>query len=268
MIWQETAGSWYLLPAEPVGIVHFLGGAFVGTAPQLTYKWLLEQIAEAGFAIITTPFVNGFDHLAIARQVLNRFENIVERLQVSQRLGYLPIYGVGHSMGCKIHLLINSLFNVQRAGNVLMSYNNFPVKRSIPLLDQLDSVPFFDQFDFNVNEAIDNFEFTPTPDETNEIIKTSYQTRRNLLIKFENDTIDQTNDLSPILLERFPNMVVSRKISGNHLTPLGQEIDWQVGDGFAPLEAFGKWMKQEFTNDLVVLKKEVCRWLNPAGVTL
>lgn len=268
MIWQETAGSWYLLPAEPVGIVHFLGGAFVGTAPQLTYKWLLEQIAEAGFAIITTPFVNGFDHLAIARQVLNRFENIVERLQASQRLGYLPVYGVGHSMGCKIHLLINSLFNVQRAGNVLISYNNFPVKRSIPLLDQLDAVPFLDQFDFNVNEAIDNFEFIPTPNETNDIIKTSYQTRRNLLIKFENDTIDQTTDLSPILLERFPNMVVSRKLSGNHLTPLGQEINWQVGEGFAPLEAFGQWMKQEFSQDLVVLKKEVCRWLNPTGVTV
>ncbi|AFY37959.1 protein of unknown function DUF1350 [[Leptolyngbya] sp. PCC 7376] len=266
MIWQESAGSWYLIPAQPVGVVHFLGGAFVGTAPQLTYKWLLERLADSGFAVITTPFVNGFDHLAIARQVLNRFENILDRLQNAQTIGFLPVYGVGHSMGCKIHLLINSLFNVQRAGNVLISYNNFPVKRSIPLLDQMDSIPFLDQFD--LNNSIDNFEFTPSPAETNEIIQSSYQTRRNLLIQFENDTIDQTAELSPILLERFPNMVVSRKIPGNHLTPLGQEIDWQVGEGFAPLEALGKWMKQELSKDLVVLKAEVCRWLNPTGAVI
>ena len=257
MIWQESAGSWYLIPLEPVGVVHFLGGAFVGTAPQLTYKWLLEQIAEAGFAVITTPFVNGFDHLAIARQVLNRFENILERLQNTQKLAYLPVYGVGHSMGSKLHLLINSLFNVQRAGNILISYNNFPVKRSIPFLDQVDSVPFLEQFD--LNRSIDNFEFTPSPTETNDIIKTSYQTRRNLLIQFTNDTLDQTAELSPILLERFPNMVVSRQLPGNHLTPLGQEIDWQVGDGFAPIEALGKWVKDEFSKDLKGLKVEVCR---------
>ncbi|MGB2926688.1 MAG: DUF1350 family protein [Limnothrix sp.] len=251
MIWQGSAGSWYLIPVQPIGIVHFLGGAFVGTAPQLTYKWLLEQLAEAGYAVITTPFVNSFDHLAIARQVLNRFENILERLQNSQQLAYLPVYGVGHSMGCKIHLLINSLFNVKRAGNILMSYNNFPVKRSIP---------FFEQFD--PNNTID-FEFAPSPAETNEIITTSYQTRRNLLIQFENDTIDQTTELAPILLARFPNMIVSRKIAGNHLTPLGQDIDWQMGEGFSPLDAIGQWVKQGFSKDLQTLKNEICFWLNP-----
>lgn len=262
MIWQGSAGSWYLIPVQPVGIVHFLGGAFVGTAPQLTYKWLLEQLADAGYAVITTPFVNTFDHLAIARQVLNRFENILERLQNARQLPYLPVYGVGHSMGCKIHLLINSLFNVKRAGNILMSYNNFPVKRSVPFLDQVDSIPFLEKLD--LNRSIDNFEFTPSPAETNEIITTSYQTRRNLLIQFENDTIDQTSDLSPILLDRFPNMVVSRKIAGNHLTPLGQDIDWQMGEGFSPLDAIGQWVKQGFSKDLQTLKNEICFWLNPA----
>lgn len=254
MIWQESGGSWILIPVQPVGVIHFLGGAFVGTAPQLTYKWLLEQLAAEGYAIITTPFVNGFDHLAIARQVLNRFENILERLQNSNQLGYryLPIYGVGHSMGCKIHLLIGSLFNVQRAGNVLMSYNNFPVKKSIP---------FFEQFD---PDNTINFEFTPSPLETNEIIQTSYQIRRNLLIQFNNDTIDQTPDLTPILIERFPDMVATLNLTGNHLTPLGQDLDWQFTEGFSPLDTFGQWLKQGLSKDLKGLKTEICRWLNPA----
>jgi hypothetical protein len=40
--------------------------------------------------------------------------------------GNLPIYGLGHSMGCKVHLLINSLWQVERAGNIYMSFNNYP----------------------------------------------------------------------------------------------------------------------------------------------
>lgn len=155
-------------------------------------------------------------------------------------------------MGCKIHLLIGSLFNVQRAGNVLMSYNNFPVKKSIP---------FFEQFD---PDNTINFEFTPSPLETNEIIQTSYQIRRNLLIQFNNDTIDQTPDLTPILIERFPNMVATLNLTGNHLTPLGQDLDWQFTEGFSPLDTFGQWLKQGLSKDLKGLKTEICRWLNPA----
>ncbi len=253
MIWQEFSGSWVLVPVQPVGVVHFLGGAFVGTAPHLTYRWLLEQLAAEDYAVITTPFVNGFDHLAIARQVLNRFENILERLQNSNQLGqrYLPVYGVGHSMGCKLHLLIGSLFNVERSGNILVSYNNFPVRRSIPLFEQFDP-----------NNTI-NLEFTPSPDETTTIIQQSYQVRRNLLIQFRNDTIDQTAELQPILKQRFPNMVASLHLSGNHLTPLGQDIDWQVGEMFTPFDAVGQWLKQGLSKDLRQLRGEICRWLKP-----
>lgn len=38
----------------------------------------------------------------------------------------LPVYGVGHSLGALIHLLISSRYAVQRAGNVFMSFNNKP----------------------------------------------------------------------------------------------------------------------------------------------
>ncbi|MGK7882730.1 MAG: DUF1350 family protein, partial [Crocosphaera sp.] len=121
MEWLEISGSSVLVPRYPIAIIHFLGGAFVGTAPNFTYRWLLEELAKEGYAIIATPFVNTFDHLAIARNVLNRFEGILDRLQTNNSLGqgYLPIYGIGHSMGCKLHLLIGSLFSVERAGNVL-----------------------------------------------------------------------------------------------------------------------------------------------------
>src|SRR4028119_1923299 len=138
MDWQEVSGSWVLIPQNPKGIVHFLGGAFVATAPQVTYRWLLEQLGHQGYVVIATPFVNTLDHTAIARDVLNRFETTLDRLQATAilRKRYLPIYGVGHSMGCKLHLLIGSLFSVERAGNILISFNNYAARDAIPLVDQ------------------------------------------------------------------------------------------------------------------------------------
>lgn len=253
MNWQEISDSWILIPRHPIGIIHFLGGAFVGTAPNLTYRWLLENLAKAGYGIIATPFVNTLDHQAIARSVLNRFESILERLEKNQCINttYLPIYGVGHSLGCKLHLLIGSLYEVERAGNVLISFNNFPISRAIPLIEPL-----------KIDTTL-NLEFTPSPAETTQIIAESYEVRRNLLIKFNNDDIDQTINLNPILQSRFPEMISLLNLPGNHLTPLGQEIEWQMGEVFSPLDALGQWLKQGLSQDLNRLKQEILRWLNP-----
>lgn len=271
--WQEVSGSWVLIPPQPIALIHFLGGAFVGTAPHITYRWLLEQLAQQGYGIVATAFLNTLDHQAIARTVLNRLENIVERLQNRGLLtsGYLPVYGLGHSLGCKIHLLIGSFYDVERAGNILISFNNYPVKQAIPLAEQLA------QFDLQglvntVKEQLEvksdinvdlNWEFTPTPEETNRLIAEHYTVRRNLLIKFRNDTLDQTLTLHPILGDRFQEMVVLRLLSGNHLTPLGQDLQWQAGQVFTPLDAIGQWLKSSLSQDLQTLHQEILRWLNP-----
>ncbi|MDJ0843826.1 DUF1350 family protein [Crocosphaera sp.] len=256
MEWQEISGSSVLVPRHPIAIIHFLGGAFVGTAPNFTYRWLLEELAKEGYAIIATPFVNTFDHLAIARSVLNRFESILDRLKTNTSLGqgYLPIYGIGHSMGCKLHLLIGSLFSVERAGNVLISFNNYPVKKAIPFLEQIDIENYL------------SLEFSPSPDETKIIVEKDYQIRRNLLIKFTNDNIDETMILSPILDDKYPNLLALQSLSGNHLTPLSQEIKWEMGEVFTPLDAVGQWVKQAFSRDLYRLKDEILRWLNPGRI--
>ncbi len=253
MDWQEVSGSWVLIPKNPQGIVHFLGGAFVATAPHVTYRWLLEQLAGKGYAVVATPFVNTLDHKAIARDVLNRFETTLNRLQNTTAFTkrYLPIYGVGHSLGCKVHLLIGSLFSVERAGNILISFNNYPAKRAIPFVEQL-----------NINPAFD-IEFTPSPRETSDLIAKSYEVRRNLLIKFNNDDIDQTLSLSEVLQQRFPNMVAIQTLPGNHTTPLGQDVSWKAGQSFTPFDAIGQWMKQEVYRDLNQLNREICRWLDP-----
>ena len=257
MEWQEISGSWVYLPdCELLGIVHFLGGAFVATAPQLSYRSFLEQISQAGFAIIATPFLNTLDHLAIAREVLNRLETVIDRLQKTNKLGkrYLPIYGIGHSMGCKLHLLIGSLYEVERAGNILISFNNYPASRAIPFMEQ-----------FNIAPAID-VEFVPSPTETERLIAQHYKIRRNLLIKFTQDEIDQTVQLNPVLQQRFPKLIALINLPGNHLTPLGQELKWQTGQVFTPLDALGQWFNRSLSGDLYRLQTEITAWLNPMSV--
>ena len=250
MDWQEISGNWVLIPRNPVGIVHFLGGAFVATAPHLTYRWLLEQLAAKGYVAIATPFINTLDHTAIAKSVLYGFERTLERIQerpeIRQR--YLPIYGLGHSMGCKIHLLIGSLYSVERAGNVLISFNNYAAQDAIPLLEQFNA--------FAV-------EFTPSPLETNNLVQQRYTVRRNLLIKFANDNLDQSAALTQLLQNRFPNMITNQTLPGTHTTPLGQDVKWQTGGSFTPFDALGQWFKQEAYRDLNQLKSAILMWLNP-----
>jgi predicted alpha/beta hydrolase family esterase len=259
MDWKELSGNWVLMPDRPVAIIHFLGGAFVATAPQVTYRRLLERLALQGYGIVATPFVNTFDHQAIAQTVFRNFNRALETLyETTLRKRSLPVYGVGHSMGCKLHLLIGSLFSTERAGNVLISFNNFAARDAIPLMGQVSSAVLQFSQDFSL-------EFTPSPQETDQIIAQNYQVRRNLLVRFTNDTLDQTTRLTEILQNRFPGMVVAQTLSGSHLTPLGGEISWKVGDVFTPVDAIAQWMRQEIYRELHHLERTMLQWLNPFG---
>lgn len=251
MEWQENSGNWVLIPSRPKAIIHFLGGAFVATAPHITYRWLLEILANQGYGVIATPFINTLDHVAIAENVLSSFEDCLNHLYTSRILSKksLPIYGIGHSMGCKLHLLIGSLFSIARAGNILISFNNFAASDAIPLVQQISSVV--------------KVEFTPSPKITNSIIQKHYQIRRNLLIKFNDDNIDQTIVLRNLLRLRFPSMVTVKRLNGNHLTPLGQDLTWSVGQVYTPVDALGQWLKQQIYRDFNQLKHEILLWLNP-----
>jgi hypothetical protein len=272
MEWQEIYGNWVLVPPRPIAIIHFLGGAFVATAPQVTYRALLEALAAQGYAIVATPFVNTLDHTTIAQRVMRMSNLALDYLTRDVLRQYsLPIYGVGHSMGCKLHLLIGSLFPQERAGNILISFNNYPARRSIPLVEQFTQFSKFtsdlaSQFNSPLPPqfaAAFDVEFTPSPEETNRLILENYQVPRNLLVKFTNDDIDQTRSLHGVLFDRFPELTSVEILKGNHLTPLGQDVNWQAGKEFTPFDAIGQFFKQEFYRDLNQLRQTMLRWLNP-----
>jgi hypothetical protein len=259
MEWREISGNWLWVPPQPTAIIHFLGGAFVAAAPYLTYKLLLEALGRRGYLIVATPFLNTFDHRAIAHEALITFDQALYYLERRVTLKRLPIYGLGHSMGCKVHLLINSLYEVERAGNIFMAFNNYSARRSVPFLEQMMT--------FSPTLAAFNMEFTPSPEETLALIEQNYPVERNLLIKFRRDEIDQTRPLHEVLSYKFPSLTSVQILPGTHTTPMAQDFPWQAGTSFSPVDALGQFVKQELTRDLRRLEDIMLLWLNPIAAT-
>ena len=134
----DGAGTMLLRPpadVPPRAVLHFLGGAFVGAAPHITYRYLLEALAREGFLVVSTPYRLEFDYLELTDKVLARFERAARPL--AQQYGALPVIGVGHSCGALLHVLITCLFpDTPRAANALISFNNKPAGEAIPMFEE------------------------------------------------------------------------------------------------------------------------------------
>ncbi len=249
MEWQQVENNFVLAPTQPKGVIHFLGGAFFAAAPQISYSRILETLAQSGFIIVATPFVsNTFDH----RQIAIDTHKSLKRARSKLFLDYFPLFGMGHSMGCKIHLLINSLYPAERAGNIFIAYNNSGAKESIPLFKELSStIP---------EMAI--MEFAPSPIETMELINRNYEIANNLLIKFVDDDIDEIAVLASQLRRKFNEKVSVKTLSGSHLTSMGIDLKWQAGESFTPIDAVFQWIRQGIHRDNSQLEQALLTWLN------
>lgn len=148
--WEEMHGNYILKPPndqQPRALIHFLGGAIVGAAPDVSYRYILEQLAHRGFVIVATPYTLSFDHVATCDDIIGRFERIAGSL--ARQYGAVPVVGVGHSCGALLQLLITTLFpDTPRAANVLLSYNNKSVKEAVPFFDEFFA-PLFASLAYN-----------------------------------------------------------------------------------------------------------------------
>ncbi|KAL9413866.1 hypothetical protein AB3S75_042370 [Citrus x aurantiifolia] len=268
--WSEVEGAWVLKPrsSKPWSVVHFIGGIFVGAAPQLTYRLFLERLSEKGIMVIATPYASGFDYFYIADEVQLKADRCLRFLQ--ETVQDLPTFGIGHSLGSVIHLLIGSRYAVPRTGNILMAFNNreasvaiplfspvfVPMAQSIgPLLSQIASSPTVRLGAEMTLKQLENLsppimkqvlplveqlpplymdlvkgreEFTPKPEETQRLITSYYGISRNLLIKFKDDSIDETSTLAQVLssdsaISSMLDMSI-RMLPGDHGLPLQQAL--------------------------------------------
>lgn len=115
--WEEIEGSWVVRPAAGVpleAVIHFTGGAFVGAVPQWAYRPFLEALAARGMVVIATPYATTFDHLRIADEAQFKYDCALRRL--GPAVSGLPAFGIGHSLGSVVQMLISSRYAVQRNG--------------------------------------------------------------------------------------------------------------------------------------------------------
>ena len=138
--WEEIHGNWILRPPTsdepPRALLHFLGGALVGASPHVTYRYMLERLAQKGYLVVATPFQLSFDHLETCDDIITRFELMAPT--IAREYGALPVVGMGHSLGSLLQLLISCLFpDTPRAANALMSFNNKPVTDAVPFFEEV-----------------------------------------------------------------------------------------------------------------------------------
>ncbi len=197
MGWQQLGELWVYRPMEPKALIQFIGGSGLGATPQLSYRRLLEALAEQGWLIHCWPFVPNFDHQYLAVNAWRSFR------AEQQNLACLRL---GHSMGCKLHLLAPDQGRGCKA-QAHMSFNNFSAGRSIPFFNEL------------APRLGITSEFSPGPDETMQIISDIKAPKDQLIIKFKSDELDQSNLLLKCLNKNPSSNVKQLELSGDHLTP-------------------------------------------------
>ncbi|MEN9204077.1 MAG: DUF1350 family protein [Thermostichus sp. DG02_3_bins_51] len=262
LTWQTDGQTWFLLPSQPRAVIHFLGGAFVGAAPQLFYSRLLEELARIGLAIIATPYNTDIDHAQLALTAVQSLQSGLRR----KALGHLPLFGLGHSLGCKLQILaclMDPSGGIQRQGNILLAYSNASLNQALPLLQLLSQAwpqqqltEFWRMWMGSSSPPVNMWmEFDPSPVETNRLVEEEYSVRNNLLLEFRQDDIDDIPLLYQQLHRRFPNHTEWHPLEGDHLTPLGLRYPFQPGVEFSPLDALGQLVYQTwFTHNQAMIR--------------
>ena len=197
--WRQRGDIWELEPAAlERGTLEFIGGSYLAASPQLSYRRLLEALAGLGWRVRAWSYVPGFDHQDQANLAWRRFRQL--------RGANGAVLRLGHSLGCKLHLLAPDGGRGSSA-LVALSFNNFSAERSIHLLAELGQ-----QFNFRS-------EFSPSPEQTLKQVALTYRQPRNLLVRFNRDQIDQSKRLLGVLQARPDDASELQELPGDHLAP-------------------------------------------------
>mmetsp|Transcript_33506 Transcript_33506/g.85627 ORF Transcript_33506/g.85627 Transcript_33506/m.85627 type:complete len:393 (+) Transcript_33506:268-1446(+) len=245
--WLEVEGAYVRLPAgTPQGVVHFVGGALLGTYPQVAYDELLKRVCDYGsLVVIATPYDLDINHTEIAQKCRQRFSRAFQAVQRSY-IGpspSLPLFGIGHSLGSKLQALIacDESNDNKPSGQIFVSFNNFSATDSADLVDsicqellartpEVATNPQMQMFFMGLPRLVrlaagaansSGIDFVPSPAETCEMVRSRYDVPRTRVVKFAEDKIDQSAVLEQLVGAPCNGGTVSRAdLDGNHLSPV------------------------------------------------
>lgn len=135
---------------KPRALIHFIGGAFIGAVPEVTYSLFIELLTRQDFLVIATPYNVTFEHVVAAETVHRKFQNCREALVNGgfslgglnpEDVARLPVFSIGHSNGALLQLLIGCIIQegLPKA-NAVIAFNNKPAADAVPYFEQLGPV--------------------------------------------------------------------------------------------------------------------------------
>ncbi len=191
-------------PSNPRKIIEFIGGSYLASKPDLTYRRFIESLINKNYAVHAYKYTPQFDHQELSIKAWKDLKKCKQSL--SKRIGKtIPSIRIGHSLGCKLHLISpDGGRNCEKF--ISISFNNFSASRSIPFLKKISQKLEF------------NSEFSPSPERTFGIIEKTYNQKNNFLIKFKSDELDQTDKLLSRLKARKEDSSKGIVLNGNHTT--------------------------------------------------
>jgi len=159
----------------------------------------------------------------------------------------MPLFGLGHSLGAKLQTLLAAGGDLRYAAQVFVAFNNASATDSVRLLEKFARALLAERgssggganaamFDTLLRAmpavgaaaeraaAAAGLEFTPAPAETLSRVRERFATPRALLVRFENDELDQNTELLFAMQKRSEGSgsprVTAVLRAGNHLTPV------------------------------------------------
>jgi len=219
---ETTAGGSYLLEpttSEAKGVVHFLGGAFVGAGSQLTYRYLLERFADAGYVVVATPFRLSFEYLSVCEKIEASYDAALEEA-AARGYGDLDCIAVGHSCGALLHALIATRRPAERKRLALLSYNNQPAKAAIPGFDDFVK-PLASEF------ADSQLPTTPLVRQGIAAFREQAESALDVVTDFENNPFSALRAAAPAALRELVDPLVAE---GATVARQGLELADQVPD--------------------------------------
>ncbi|WP_059002052.1 DUF1350 family protein [Leptolyngbya sp. NIES-2104] len=284
MTFKPLCHSWVALHPEPKGIVQFIGGAFFGSFPTIAYRYLLEQIFEAGYSVIALPFRFSFRHWSLAIELLKEQETLrPELIALAKHLNYdHTVYEdktnyswIGHSLGCKYIALLELLSDRQLTGMdakqireieqaiARFSIYSVSIKGQPSLLlapdisDTESAIPIR-----ALAQLLDKLKLgvLPTRAQTQDLIEQSQLFNLTGLISFDRDTIagsvtqpSAKNDVLWFLtqLKQRRYSLLHQELSGKHLEPVGIRLGRWIVD-FNPLDKFAELISDRPLETVVI----------------
>ena len=91
-------------PSNPKKIIEFIGGSYLASKPDLAYKRFIKSLIDKNYAVHAYKYTPQFDHQLLAMRAWKDFKSCKRSL--SKRIGTsIPSIRIGHSLGCKLHLI-------------------------------------------------------------------------------------------------------------------------------------------------------------------